>query len=304
MSAAVIRGLAGMGLLCALGAPVAAQPAWPAATLPNTEVHTFRSAINGREYHVAVALPMSYRTAGADTVRYPVLYLLDGGAHLPLMASMFRLTNRSGRTGDVIMVGIGYYPPGTFIPTPKGQTPGRNIDYTPALTDTTKAQWPSDAASFLRVLKEELIPMIERRYRTSRERTLHGHSFGGLFAAYALFEDPDLFDRYAIISPALWWDHESMFTRERAFRARRSALAKDVFLAVGGLEGPSMVGLMWRMTAALCDGRDAGNYRGLRIRAEVVPDEHHNSAVLLGRALETLFPPFDAGPAPDVCASR
>ena len=293
-----------MAMASALGAPLAAQEPWPAATLPNTEVHTFRSRINQREYHVAVALPMNYRAAGADTVRYPVLYLLDGGAHLPLMASMFRLTNRSGRTGDLIMVGIGYYPPGTFLPPSPGQTSGRNIDYTPALTDTTPPQWRSDAASFLRVLREELIPMIERRYRTSRERTLHGHSFGGLFATYALFEDPDLFDRYAIMSPAYWWDRESMFTRERAFRARRTGLDKDVFLAVGGAEGPRMVGLMWRMTAALCDGRGAGNYKGLKIRAEVVPDEHHNSSALFARSLKALYPSYDPGPLSDVCVAR
>src|SRR5687768_12984642 len=82
-----------------LTAPLSAQQPsnapWPAATLPNTEVHALRSRVNGREYHLAVALPMRYRDAGADTMRYPVLYVLDGGAHLPLFASMFRLTNRS-----------------------------------------------------------------------------------------------------------------------------------------------------------------------------------------------------------------
>jgi len=299
----------------ALAAPASAQQpggeAWPAATLPLTETQVIRSAVNGREYHIAVALPMRYHAAGADTTRYPVLYVLDGGAHLPMLASMFRFSNRGGRSGDVIMVGIGYYAPGTFTAPPPGQTSQRNIDYPPApyptadASDTSAAIRRADAAGFLRALREEIIPLIERRYRTSGERALEGHSLGGLFATYALLEDPDLFDRYAIMSAFYQWDGGSMFEREARFRASRQGLDKDVFFAVGGREGAAFIGGMWRMVAALCDGRAAGNYRGLRIRAEVVPDEPHNSGVLLGRALSALYPPPDIQPdSEDVCAFR
>lgn len=287
-----------------------AAEAPPPATLPNTHVSVLRSAINGREYHIAVALPINYQAA--DTTRYPVLYLLDGGAHLPLFASMFRVTNRAGRTGDVIMVGIGYYPPQAFPRPVPGQVAARNVDYSPPRfqapgverRDTTAMPWPARADAFHRVLKEEIIPQIERAYRTNGDRALHGHSLGGLFASYVLFEDPDLFSRYAIVSPAYGWDGESMFLRERRFRAGRTGLPKQVYIAVGGLEGPAMVGYMWRMTSALCAGMKDGPYRDLNLTAEVVPDEHHNSAVLFGRVLKAFYPPYPPAARQDACTAR
>jgi hypothetical protein len=299
----------------AQGAPRAASASEPPpVTLPNTRTHVLRSTINGQEYHIAVALPLGHRGgSAADTARYPVLYVLDGGAHLPLLASMFRLTNRSGATGDVILVGVGYYPPGAFPRAVPGQTPRRNVDYSPprlaspgaGTGDTTALPWPAQAPDFLRVLRDEIIPLVDRTYPTSARRALHGHSLGGLFATYVLFEEPELFDRYAIVSPSYWWDGGSMFAREAAFRARRTSLSKEIFLGVGALEGPDQIAGMWRMTAALCAGRRAGPYRGLEITAEVIPGEHHGSALLFGRALRAFYPPYpvDSGRT-DVCASR
>ena len=39
-----------------------------------------------------------------------------------------------------------------------------------------------------------------------------GHSFGGLFTLYALFAEPDLFNKYIAGSPAWAWDHGSLYT--------------------------------------------------------------------------------------------
>jgi predicted alpha/beta superfamily hydrolase len=294
------------------GTPAPETP--PPVTLPATHIRVLRSAVNGREYHIAVALPMNYDMArGANTTRYPVLYVLDGGAHLPLLASMFRLSNRGGKTGDVILVGIGYYPPGAFPRPVPGQVPARNVDYSPPpfrsagtqRADGSAPPWPAGAPAFHQVLRDEIIPWVERTYRTTTDRGLHGHSLGGLFATYVLFEDPDLFSRYAIMSPSYWWDSESMYAREAEFRTRRTSLPKQVFIGVGGLEGPAIVGGMWRMVSALCVGLKAGSYQGLSLAAEVIPDEHHGSAVLFGRPLRAFYPPYETGTASqDICAGR
>src|SRR5206468_12737275 len=131
--------------------------------------HVFRSHINGREYHVVVALPFSYRagTGAADTARYPVLYLLDGEVELPLFANMLRLSNR-GPTGDVILVGVNYTAAWAGGPLPGAAGVAfRNIDYTPPLyrsRDSSRAYKLGNlgadgtfggAPAFLRVLKEE-----------------------------------------------------------------------------------------------------------------------------------------------------
>lgn len=288
--------------------------------LPGVRSHTLRSAINGRTYHLTVALPFGYREraagAGADTMRYPVLYLLDGEMELPLFASMLRLSHR-GTSGNVILVGVGYAPIYTGGPPPGADgVPFRKIDYTPPRFRPPGAPLARNlgpegsfggAPAFLRVLREEILPLVDRTYRTGTDRALHGHSLGGLFATYALFEDPDLFSRYAITSPSYWWDDEAVFLREEAFKSRRSGrgLPKQVFLGVGGEEGASMLGGVWRMADRFCYGREGGDYRGLRIRIETWTDEVHASSVGFSRVLRALYPPgTDVAPETTGCAGR
>jgi uncharacterized protein len=53
----------------------------------------------------------------------------------------------------------------------------------------------SDAGNFLQFIKEELISIVEKEYRADpSRRILVGHSCGGLFGVFALFEAPGLFD--------------------------------------------------------------------------------------------------------------
>jgi len=270
-------------------------------TIPYSREHSLVSQINGREYRILVALPFSYRTAADDTTRYPVLYLLDGNMELPLFASMFRLTNR-GRAGDVILIGIGYppsTPPGT-PPPGRGQIPYRQRDYTPpayppssTADSALQEQSPQSGGAplFHRALKEEIIPFVEKHYRTSGDRGIHGHSFGGLFATYILFEDPDIFTRYAITSPSLGWDNYSMFGREAEFAKRNPPLPKTVYLSVGTNESPEMISVMWRLASVLCDGFwSKTRYQGLEIITSINADEYHQSAVPFVRALAALYP--------------
>jgi predicted alpha/beta superfamily hydrolase len=193
--------------------------------------------------------------------------------------------------------------------------PYRTRDYSPPPFPAPKPEhkdWPSEgplvggAPLFLRVLKEELIPLIDRRYRTTTDRGIHGHSIGGLFVAYALVTEPDLFARYAITSPALWWDGGSIFLREAEFAKRRTSLRKHVFLSVGGLEGAGEIAAVWRMVSTLCHDRDAGRFVGLKLTAELIPDEYHGSAVPFSRALKALYPPYraDSSLARDPCDGR
>jgi predicted alpha/beta superfamily hydrolase len=48
------------------------------------------------------------------------------------------------------------------------------------------------ADSFLRFIREELLPEVDRKYRTAPFRILMGHSLGGLFALHAFSRSPGL----------------------------------------------------------------------------------------------------------------
>jgi predicted alpha/beta superfamily hydrolase len=56
------------------------------------------------------------------------------------------------------------------------------------------------ASKFLEFICSELIPAVEKDYRTPM-RILHGHSFCGSFTVYTLINDPECFDYYFASSP-------------------------------------------------------------------------------------------------------
>jgi predicted alpha/beta superfamily hydrolase len=62
------------------------------------------------------------------------------------------------------------------------------------------------AAWFKQVLEDEIIPFVNMSFRVTKEKALFGHSYGGLFASYLLFQSTALFDHYIISSATLDWD--------------------------------------------------------------------------------------------------
>ena len=93
------------------------------------------------------------------------------------------------------------------------------------------------ASQFLECLLTEVVPMIEAELPADPEqRVLAGHSFGGLFALYTMFEQPDAFSAYIATSPSLWWHDRHMFAREQEYARDHDDLATRLFMSVGGLE--------------------------------------------------------------------
>src|SRR5215468_2795427 len=99
--------------LCALG-PVAdvAQSqdrplaAAPLATIPNTQVRSFTSSVDGQEYEVSVALPAMYTDSAKKA--FSVVYLLDANWDFPLVAGMTGSQATDRLMPAVIVVGIGW----------------------------------------------------------------------------------------------------------------------------------------------------------------------------------------------------
>jgi predicted alpha/beta superfamily hydrolase len=68
------------------------------------------------------------------------------------------------------------------------------------------------------------------------ERTLIGYSFGGLFGTYSLFNSPQTFNRYFIISPSLWWDNNLAFAWEKEYAQQNSDIKAKIIMTVGSEE--------------------------------------------------------------------
>lgn len=134
------------------------------------------SAALGRALHIYVKLPEGYDPAAS----YPAIYLTDGDSLYPMLAPTHLFLTYDEPVPPAIIVGIAY---GSFNPE-KGNM--RHVDFRPP---------PEGAADrFQRVLADELIPEIERRYRADpSRRVLVGQSRGGAFVLYSAFTAPDLF---------------------------------------------------------------------------------------------------------------
>jgi pimeloyl-ACP methyl ester carboxylesterase len=124
---------------------------------------------------------------------------------------------------------------------------------------------PPGGAQFLKFIEKELIPFVEANFRTvAGDRTLWGYSFGGIFALYALFEKPGLFQRYIIVHGF----HEKFIEVEETYASRCTDLPARVFLA----GPPDEWGNDMQLLADKMKGR---NYPGLHLEFEQLSNLDH-----------------------------
>lgn len=267
-----VLSLNGAGLAAQAGAPASAPAASLASVAPVIigERMRLRSALQGEEYPVMVHLPDSY---GRTSQAYPVLYVLDGEAHFHHASGVVAFLAQQQRIPEMIVVGIG--------------NTNRTRDLTPPTSDARmRANGAGGADRFLRVLGEELIPEIERRYRTLGYRVLAGHSFGGLFALHAFATRPEVFQSYVVISPSTWWDGQSLVNGMPAFLSSHRDLRASLYITTGN-EGGEMLTSARRLAEFLQRGAPATVEWTFRH----MPEESHGSIPhrTLYDGLETMF---------------
>src|SRR3954471_7662343 len=87
--------------------------------------------------------------------------------------------------------------------------------------DKTIAPHVGGSAAFRKFIREELMPQVRSRYRTTAETAIVGESLAGLFVVETFLLEPDLFDTYIAFDPSLWWnDHKMLDGAAERLRAR------------------------------------------------------------------------------------
>ena len=276
--------------LCVFATRLYAQDVFKEYTLPGIVQHDFVSRINHLPYRLSIALPFGY--SAADTTHYPVMYILDADPDLPLAALIQWNMTYDGELPNMILVGVGYQT-ANFMET----VPYRTTDYTPSSDLKADSEMTAHhhvrmvsggAAGFLRVLTEEICPLIRERYKTTSDQGLAGHSFGGLFAAYVLLNHPETFDRYLISSPSLYWDSKEIKKEEiNYYSAGHRALSARVFVSAGAAEPDSMVPDVKEFVAALSSRK----YKDLQLSEKIFDGETHLSVIpfSISRGLRALY---------------
>src|SRR5215203_1374404 len=115
--------------------------------------HTIKSQMVGEDRTILVGVPANYERS---QTRYPVIYMLD--AHPPynaMMAGMVEQQVWGDVMSDAIVVGI--------------QNTNRTRDMTPTPGDRADG---GGAEKFLRFIETEVIPFVEKNYRTESYRII------------------------------------------------------------------------------------------------------------------------------------
>jgi predicted alpha/beta superfamily hydrolase len=267
-----------------------------------SEMRTIESRHTGRQYRITVSLPLGYSKTPDEAwpfnntpEQWPVVYVLDGNWYFGLVTDIIRPMAWCGSTSDAIVVGIGYPEDEDPIEAFRQSFTRRDFDLTPvrdeeveqAMEKAHQRPCPNgDGGNFHKFIKDELIPLIEKEYRADpANRILVGHSYGGLFALYGLFETPDLFQYLIVGSPTLSYGDRFTFQQEETFAAQHKKLPVNMFLYVGEYEesiNDTTLTDTLRM-AAILQGR---KYEGFSLTQHVFLDQNH---------CEVAAPGFQAG---------
>jgi predicted alpha/beta superfamily hydrolase len=222
---------------------------------------TIKSTVLGEERTILVRTPRGYE---GNNLKYPVLYMTDGDAHIGHTGSTVEFLARNDRMSELIVVGI--------------TNTDRTRDLTPTkATGPNAAQFPTagGADNFLKFIETEVIPEIEKRYRVQPYRILAGHSFGGLFAVHTLITRPELFNSYIAVSPSLQWSDEATLKRAEEFLKTRKELNTTLFTSLGN--EPGDIGKSFEEFKQLLA---KNKIKGFDWEAQQMTDEDHGSVVL------------------------
>ena len=234
--------------------------------LDGTEQWSMKSA-EGREYRIMISLPEG---DVPWTGGYPVIYLLDGNAYFPAFHAAKRAQDR---LRGAILVAIGY-PSDTPLDFER-----RAFDLSPPQPAERNKPPQGGQDLFLDFIEKRLMPKVNARFKVDQDqRSLVGHSFGGMFGVYALFTRPQLFQHVIAISPSLWWRDRYLMAHERTFMQRAHAGQLDLThssltLLIGDREMPQEI----QDARALQLRLEALSQYGLRSDFQLEAGEDHMS---------------------------
>ena len=173
------------------------------------------SDVLGELRTVDVHLPANY---ASSFERCPVLIVLDPSQHFRHVAATTDLLARARAIPPMIVVGV--------------HSTDRRRDLTP--TEVQGFPDSGGADTFLNFLVDELVPWLDRRYRTAPYRVVVGESWGGLFGVHALIQRPDAIQGCIALEPRLGWGDGAVASALELALAERETWRASLHLARSG----------------------------------------------------------------------
>nr|WP_297787954.1 alpha/beta hydrolase-fold protein [uncultured Allomuricauda sp.] len=177
------------------------------------------SNILNEERTCLISLPDSYNDSSKMDKRYPVIILLDGSTFFKTSIGVVHFMssdrNRNHLMPESIIVAI--------------ENIDRERDFTVTKLKTKRPNTMGGGRKFLEFIQKELVPFLDKNYRTTQFRTLIGHSLGGLLALNAYMDKNSNFNSYISMDPSIWWDGEIM--KNKVDSISPESLHKKLYIA-------------------------------------------------------------------------
>lgn len=222
------------------------EPVTEQITLEIGNSYKIQSPILKEERTLLIHTPASYKDSNK---KYPVIYVLDGNNHFSHSTNAVTLLAENGRMPESIIVAI---------PNSQG-TRGRDLG--------------SGRDNFKKYIKDEVIPFVAKNYRTSKHKTIFGHSMAGAFVLNYLATEPTLFDNYIAASPVIQIFNSELLEKFHSLFETNKNLNKSLYftLTEKGAEGERATEAMNKFVALL--EKDAP--KALRWKYDFIENQIH-----------------------------
>ena len=232
----------------------------PKDIVPNHDEFTIESKQVGEIRNVNVWTPADYKT---NTDSLPVMYMADGGIideDFPHIANTLSELIKAKKIPPMILVGI-------------ANTQRRRdlTGFTEIEKDKEIAPIVGGSEKFRAFIKEELFPEINKRYRTTAEKSIIGESLSGLFVMESFFLSPDMFENYIAFDPSLWWNNHYLVRTAKEHLAVSSKSDKKIWFAGSSAEDIS------QYTNSLAEIFKTENKPNIKWKYSAEPNEKHNT---------------------------
>ena len=210
--------------------------------------------------HINVYMARAWDTA--PDAPLPVLYMPDGGVAEDFLhvAGLLQVSVANGTMRPFMLVGM--------------QNTQRRRDLTgptDSAEDRKIAPVVGGASAYRAFIRDELMPEIARRYRTTGETAIVGESLAGLFVVETYLLEPQLFDHYLAFDPSLWWNRGALPREAAALLAKGKPGKRSLYLASSSESGIAIE------VQRLADVLEKQTPSGLQWHVEKMPEETHGT---------------------------
>jgi len=222
------------------------------------------SHILNEQRKIKILIPNENRD-WSDT-KFDVVYLLDGESHFDDFSFIYNFAMNEELIPPMILVSI--------LNTYKEEGNMRDRDFLPEKTPENDKAGGAD--NFIDLLKNELIPFVDKKFPTSGDNSLFGHSLGGLFTFYVMLKEPELFSNYYCSDPAFPWNNRRIITMATTTFKNTTDLNRTLW--INGVEDTYRNVGIQKMDSVLKECAPDG----LHWKVSIYPNETHMSVRLKG----------------------